>query len=124
MNRLLALAFACLAGFKFVAVLGEGSNVLAASVYAAMFGSPQLLWVLLCRKPLRTGPQRRTALLVAAAFLGTSVYFGSFPGTQPPRWGGEGHFEVPAAFVVEWVISLAGAIVLYVQGKAGIAAKY
>jgi hypothetical protein len=46
------------------------------------------------------------AALVAIAFTLLSIYFGSFPGTQPPSWAGEAHFEVPAALVVEWLVAL------------------
>lgn len=112
------LAFFFLTAFKFITVISsDGANASAALFYAAMFGSPQLIWLWLLRKPLLSCSQARTALFIVIAFLCTSLYFGSFPGTNPPSWGGEGHFEVPAAFLLEWLISLVGIFVFIVCGK-------
>lgn len=117
MNRILMLAFACLASFKFLAVMSEGSEPLAATVFMLMFGSPQLLWVALCFKWMDRPSETRTGAWVAAAFVGTSVFFGSFPGTGTPSWAGEGHFEVPAAFLIEWLVSVVGVAVLFTRRR-------
>lgn len=76
-----------------------------ALVFAAMFGSPQLTWALVCRSAQFCDRQALIASFAVAAFVGTSVIFGSFPGVGRPGWGGEGHFEVPIALAVEWLIA-------------------
>jgi hypothetical protein len=76
-----------------------------ALAFAAMFGSPQLTWALACRKAQFSGSQALIASFAVVAFIGTSVLFGTFPGVGRPRWGGEGHFEVPIALAVEWLIA-------------------
>jgi hypothetical protein len=112
------LAFVCLAALKFIAVISsDGANVSAALFYAAMFGSPQLIWLWILRKPPLSHGQAKTATSIVIAFLFTSFYFGSFPGTTPPTWGGEGHFEVPAALISEWLISLIGIFVFTARSK-------
>ncbi len=84
----------------------DPARVAAALLYAALFGSPQLFWLAKCRRILPGSAQAKVAALVAAAFALLAVYFGSFPGTQPPSWAGEAHFEVPAALLVEWFVAL------------------
>lgn len=122
-NLLLLLAFACLAGFKFLACLSDGGSVVPALVCLFMFGAPQLPWILVCSKPRPSRFRTRVTLLVALVFLCTSVAFGYFPGVGRPGWGGEGHFEVPAALLVEGLVSLAGLAALLVfkarQGASG-----
>lgn len=127
MNLRLMLAFACLAGFKFLAVFsGEGSLV-PALVFLLMFGAPQLPWVVVCSAPRPSRFRMRVTLLVACVFLCTSVLFGYFPGVAPPAWGGEGHFEMPAALLVEGAVSLVGLVALLVskgrQGAAGVPSR-
>jgi len=122
MNLLLMLAFACLAGFKFLPVFSEGGSLVPAIVFLLMFGAPQLPWVLVCSAPRPSRFRMRVTLLIACVFLCTSVLFGYFPGVAPPAWGGEGRFEVPVALLVEGAVSLAGLIALLVfQGRQGAA---
>ncbi len=115
MRRALIGIFVCLVGFKFYAAMSEGQSLLLEKVpialmYAALFGSPQLLWLAKCSKPL-SGSQVRVAAQVAIVFTLLSMYFGSFPGTHPPSWaGGSAHFEVPGAWVGEWVVALVALI--------------
>jgi hypothetical protein len=112
------LAFLCLAAFKFFAVISsDGANASAALFYFAMFGAPQLVWLWLLRRPLPSRGQARVAVFIAAAFLCTSCYFGSFPGTTAPSWGGEGQFEVPIAFLLEWLVSIVGVLVFTARGR-------
>jgi hypothetical protein len=111
LKTLLVAAFACLAGFKFHSVMAEDpsldfARVAAALLYAALFGSPQLFWLAKCGRMLRGSAQAKVAVWVAVVFALLSIYFGSFPGTQTPSWAGEAHFEVPAAFLVEWFVAL------------------
>jgi hypothetical protein len=94
MRKALIAAFGCLVAFKFYCAIPGGlslglDKVLPALTYAALFGSPQLFWLAKCRKPLSGSSQGKVAVLVAIAFTLLSVYFGSFPGTQPPSWAGE-----------------------------------
>lgn len=115
MRRALIAVFGCLVGFKFYAAMPEDPPlgleiVLAALMYAALFGSPQLFWLVKCSKSLSSSSQDKVAALVALSFTLLSIYFGSFPGTQPPSWAGEAHFEVPAALVVEWFVALVAVI--------------
>lgn len=111
--RITAVAvLAALIACKFYVALAEepGFSVAklpVAAIYAILFGSPQLLWLLKARRVLSPG-QAIVAVAVTITFILTAIYFGSVPGSRPPSWGGEGHFEVPAAFVVEWVIGLVG----------------
>ena len=111
LKAFLVAAFACLAGFKFHSVMAEDpsldfARVAAALLYAALFGSPQLFWLATCSRVPPGSAQAKVAALVAAVFALLSIYFGSFPGTQPPPWAGEAHFEVPAALLVEWFVAL------------------
>lgn len=89
-----------------------------ALLFAAVFGSPQLAWALTCHKAQFSGKQASFALLAVIAFLCTSVIFGTFPGVERPGWGGEGHFEVPVALAVEWLI--AGGLLLAFRIDRGI----
>ena len=111
MKTFLVAAFGCLAGFKFHSAMADDPSldpvrVVAALLYAALFGSPQLFWLAKCSRILPGSAQMRVAALVAVAFGLLSIYFGSFPGAQPPSWAGEAHFEVPAALLVEWFVAL------------------
>lgn len=74
-----------------------------AVLYAAMFGSPQLFWLFKTRA-LKSRSQSVVAAFTAAFFLGSYYYFGFLPGQRSQDWGSS-YFEVPAAFVVEWVIT-------------------
>lgn len=76
-----------------------------ALAFAATFGSPQLICAFACRKAQFSGGQKFIASLAVMAFIGTSVVFGAFPGVERPHWGGQGHFEVPIAFAMEWLIA-------------------
>ncbi|WEN14776.1 hypothetical protein PY254_16310 [Rhodanobacter sp. AS-Z3] len=113
----LMFSFFCLAAFKFFGAVSENANAAAALVYAVMFGSPQLIWLWFCGKPSLNDGQIRTAAYVAMAFVVTSLCFGSFPGLGSPAWGGEGHFEVPLAFLAEWLVSIVGIAVFLARGK-------
>lgn len=110
-SKALVATFGCLVGMKLLVALAEGRAPLHEKIpiglmYAALFGSPQLLWLKLCWKPPSNPVRVLIALFVAGSFVLMSIYFGSFPGTQPPHWAGEAHFEVPAAFIVELVVAL------------------
>ena len=65
-----------------------------------------LFWLATCSRIVPGSAQAKVAALVAAVFALLSIYFGSVPGTQPPSWAGEAHFEVPAALLVEWFVAL------------------
>ncbi len=127
LNVVLMLAFVCLAGFKFLAITSGGGSLVPALVFLLMFGAPQLPWVLVCSKPQPSRFRTQVTLFVALVFLGTSVLFGYFPGVTRPAWGGEGHFEVPAALLVEGVVSVAGLVALLVfkarQGAGGVSSS-
>ena len=114
---LLMLSFGCLAAFKFFAVMSENGSVSAALFYTAFFGSPQLIWLFSCGDKSLHKEQLSTPFWVVIAFLLTSLLFGSFPGVERPSWGGEGHFEVPAAFLIEWLVSIVGILVFAAQDK-------
>ena len=114
---LLALAFICVASFKFFDAMSENEFIPGAIMFTAMFGAPQLIWLWFLRtRPLNDG-QIRSAAFTLTAFLFTSVLFGSFPSVSRPSWGGEGHFEVPAALLVEGFISVLGILVFVARGK-------
>ena len=114
---LLALAFISVASFKFFTAISENEFVPAAIMFTAMFGAPQLIWLWFLRThPLNDG-QIRSAVFTLAAFLFTSVLFGSFPGVSRPSWGGQGHFEVPAALLVEGFVSVLGILVFIARGR-------
>lgn len=109
-NRLFFLCFIILCLFKAVGVIQESLHpwhevIPMALVFAAMFGSPQLTWALACRRAKFNGRQTLIASFAVVAFVGTSLFFGTFPGVERPQWGGDGHFEVPMALVAEWLIA-------------------
>lgn len=111
MNRLLFFLFAVLASFKFFSVLWEKGGIspdliFSALIYTGMFGSPQLFWVYQCRKTFGNYSQLIAALVALVGLTALSTYFGSFPGSQRPSWGGEAHFDVPVALLVEWFFAL------------------
>jgi hypothetical protein len=111
MNYALMGLFAVLAGLKFIAAMPTTSALSAEAIppaltYMLMFGSPQLFWLAQCRTRLLGGAQVVIALIVVVAFTVVALEFGFWPGSAPPRWGGEAHFEVPFAFVLEWLIAL------------------
>ncbi|MFY7941055.1 MAG: hypothetical protein ACOVOX_09120 [Burkholderiaceae bacterium] len=107
--------------FKAIGVLQDGErpwqeHLPTALHAAAMLGSPQLLWALVCSKSNFSRSQAFVATLTVIAFITTAVLFGSFPGAGRPDWGGEGLFEVPIAFVVEWLIAGVLLLVFWVAG--------
>lgn len=109
-NRVFAFCFLALCLFKAVGPIQESSHhwyeaAPMAFLFAAMFGSPQLAWAVTCHNAQLSGKQVFVALLTAVAFLCTSLIFGTLPGVGRPNWGGEGHFEVPVALAVEWLIA-------------------
>lgn len=109
-NRLFFLCFTVLCLFKAVGVIQESlypwyEQMPMALTYAAMFGSPQLKWAFVCRSEQFSSTQVLVTAFAVVSFVVTSVFFGSFPGVERPRWGGEGHFEVPIALGVEWLIA-------------------
>lgn len=115
MRKVLIAAFGCLVVLKFYSAipgsLSSGMDkILPALMYAALFGSPQLFWLAKCTKPLSGSSQAKVAALLVIAFTLLSVYFGSFPGTRPPSWAGEAHFEVPAALLAEWLVALVAVV--------------
>ena len=57
-------------------------------------------------KPMSRAFQGIIATFVAIAFALLSVYFGFFPGSSRPSWGGQAHWEVPAALLLEWAFAL------------------
>lgn len=114
---LLALAFISIASFKFFTAMSESEFVPAAIMFTAMFGSPQLIWLWFLRAHPLTDGQFRSAVFTLAALLFSSVWFGSFPGVSRPSWGGESHFEVPAAFLVEGFVSLLGILVFVARAR-------
>lgn len=101
-----------LIGFKFFAAIFESKapsldNVVPALMYAALFGSPQLFWFTKCLTAELTATRLSVVAWVAFVFVVLSIYFGSFPGSNPPSWGGSReHLEVPAALVGEWIVAL------------------
>ena len=113
----LALSFLCVASFKFFAAMSENAFVPAALMFAAMFGAPQLIWLWFLRKGPINDDQTRVAHFTLAAFVFSSILFGYFPGESRPTWGGEGHFEVPAAFLLEGLITIIGVVVFVARGK-------
>ena len=116
-SLLLALAFLCVASFKFFAAMSENAFVPAAIMFTAMFGAPQLIWLWFLRKrPLNEG-QVRAAVFTLGAFLFYSIFFGYFPGVSRPTWGREGHFEVPAALFLEGLTTIVGLLVFVARGK-------
>lgn len=102
----LPLLFALLAAGKAFLVLQENqfTEYGSALVYMAIFGSPQIYWLLLTIKAT-TQKQAVIATVVLLLFTFSAWYFGLIPGTASPAWGGEGHFEVPIALLVEWLIA-------------------
>ncbi len=109
-NWIFFLCFTVLCLFKAVGVIQESlhpwyEQLPMALFFAAMFGSPQLKWALVCRREQFNGSQALIAAFAVVSFVGTSVFFGSFPGLGRPRWGGQEHFEVPIALAVEWLIA-------------------
>jgi hypothetical protein len=109
-NLILIFAFALLASFKFISIILEkqafgSAAILPALMFMFMFGSPQIVWLFKCAKTELTEKQLNLAIVVAALFAGTALNFGYFPGISRPSFGGEYHLEVPAAFIVEWLIA-------------------
>jgi hypothetical protein len=110
-NLIFVFVFALLASFKFISIILEkqsfsSASILPALMFMFLFGSPQIAWLLKCRKTGFTVNQLIPAIFAVVFFVGTSIYFGYFPGTSRPSWGGEGHFEVPVAFAAECVIAV------------------
>ena len=100
---LFSLLFGLLASLKFLIIVRENglSAIFSAVMYMALFGSPQIFWLFQYPKPICQS-QTVISICVLVAFVMSSLYFGYFPGSGRPSWGGEPHWEVPAAFVVEW----------------------
>lgn len=71
----------------------------------SIFGSPQIFWLLKCVATNMTTKQLWTGTELVAVFVISSVYFGYFPGTSPPSWGGDARFDIPAGLAIEWVIA-------------------
>ena len=112
MNRLiLALAFLCVASFKFFAAMSDNAFVPAAIMFVGMFGAPQLVWLWFLHKRTINNGQIRAATFTLLAFLFSSVFFGYFPGVSRPTWGREGHFEVPAALLFEVLVTIVGLLI-------------
>ena len=103
---LLPFLFGLLATGKAFLVLQENqfAEYRSALVYMAIFGSPQIFWLLLTIRAA-TKKQALIATVVILLFTFSAWYFGFIPGTASPAWGGEGHFEVPIALVAEWLIA-------------------
>lgn len=105
MRAFISLLFGILALFKFIAAYAESPNFLVSLTFMAMFGSPQLAWLILCQKAKFTSIQSAVAVFVAIAFFLSSVYFGYFPGAPHSSWNTGAHFGTPIAFLTEWVIA-------------------
>lgn len=102
---LLPLLFGFLVVAKALLILQENrfTEYKSALVYMAIFGSPQILWLLLTIRATEK-KQTTTAIAVLSLFTISAWHFGFIPGTKSPNWGGA-HFEVPVAFFVEWAIA-------------------
>jgi len=102
---LLPLLFGSLAAAKALLVLQENgfTEYKSALVYMAIFGSPQILWLLLTIRDTEK-KQTVTAIVALVLFTVSAWYFGFIPGTKSPNLGGA-HFEVPIALLAEWVIA-------------------
>ena len=111
-NQVIPFLFGLIASIKFFLIFRESrvnEDLLAlfpvALMYTAMFGSPQIFWLLKTRKTMER-PQLKIAILVLFLFIISAVYFRFIPGMNRPSWGGEGHWEVVAAFLSEWLITI------------------
>ena len=102
----LPFLFGLLAAGKAFLVLQENqfTEYNSALVYMAIFGSPQIYWLLLTIRAT-TKNQIIIATVVFLIFTFSAWYFGFIPGTASPAWGGEGHFEVPIALLAEWLVA-------------------
>ena len=111
MNRIAMIGFAALLVLRWYAEasgeLGKhGIDALASSLmFVALFGSAQLFWLFQTRKPFSGVLQPAFALLALCASAFVMHAFGFFPGGRPPAWGGDAHFEVPVALILEWGIA-------------------
>lgn len=110
-HKMLTLLFGLLALLKAWVIVHESGSaaIVAALMYMALFGSPQIFWAVQSWKPMEP-LQAVIAYVVVVLFVASSWYFGFVPGSSRPSWGGEPHWEVPAAFIVEW----AAAVVVFV----------
>ena len=102
----LPFLFGLLAAGKAFLVLQENqfTEYKSALVYMAIFGSPQIYWLLLTIRAT-TNKQATIAAVALLIFTLSAWYFGFIPGTPSPAWGGEGHFEVPIALLAEWLVA-------------------
>ncbi len=122
MNIAYVVCFACLCLVKAVGPIQNSNHpwyeaAPMALLLAAFLGSPQLAWARACCGPVISSAQKFIAAIAVASFTGTSIAFGSFPGVERPRWGGEAHFEVPAAFAAECLIAAVLLLVFKVVGR-------
>lgn len=99
------LFFGLLAFLKSFPVIKENELVIGmifnGLLSIGLLGSPHIFWLTLCLKPMNES-QTFITILVLIAFAISSWYFGFIPGGSRPSWGGEPHWEVPAAFIMEW----------------------
>lgn len=81
----------------------NSDTLLAMLIYGAMFGSPQIYWALRVRSMASVRQLSFASSAVVLYFI-LYAYFGFFPWQEPRVWGSE-HWEVPAAFIVEWAVA-------------------